>query len=192
MANDLLTALHAPLSDRAGSICELCGDTTELAPVEVGPSDLPQVDRAVLACASCQAGIEAETLEGPHWFCLQESAWSEVPAVQVLSYRLLHRSSEGWASELIEQIYMEEDVLDWARQEIADPNQAKTVDSNGTQLSNGDSVTLIKDLDVKGANFTAKRGTLVRGIRLNEDPGLVEGRVKGTAIFLKTEFLKKA
>jgi protein PhnA len=59
-------------------------------------------------------------------------------------------------------------------------------------LVDGDAVTLIKDLDVKGANFTAKRGTLVKGIRLTDDPALVEGRVNGIAIYLKTAFLKKA
>ncbi len=67
-----------------------------------------------------------------------------------------------------------------------------TRDSNGTILSDGDSVTLIKDLEVKGGGFTAKRGTLVKGIRLTDDPGLVEGRVNKMAIYLKTEFLKKA
>lgn len=192
MANDLLDALLAPLSARANHVCELCGGSADLTPIEVGPSDLPKMERAVLVCGACLAAEAAEQLGGPHWFCLQESAWSEVLPVQVHSYRLLHKVAEGWAAELIEQIYMEEDVLDWARRGVVDPNKPKTVDCNGAVLADGDSVTLIKDLVVKGANFTAKRGTLVRKIRLNEDPGLVEGRVNGTGIFLKTEFLKKA
>ncbi len=50
----------------------------------------------------------------------------------------------------------------------------------------------IKDLDVKGAGFTAKRGTLVKDIRLADDPELIEGRVNKTVIYLRTEFLKKA
>ena len=65
-------------------------------------------------------------------------------------------------------------------------------DSNGTPLAEGDAVTLIKDLEVKGAGFTAKRGTLVKGIHLTDEAGMVEGRVNGITIVLKTQFLKKA
>jgi protein PhnA len=66
-------------------------------------------------------------------------------------------------------------------------------DSNGNLLKDGDSVTLIKDLKVKGTSVTLKRGTLVKNIRLTGDAGEVEcnaEKVKG--LVLKTEFLKKA
>ena len=66
-------------------------------------------------------------------------------------------------------------------------------DSNGTVLHAGDSVTLIKDLKVKGTSVTLKRGTLVKNIRLTSDEGEIEcnaEKVKG--LVLKTEFLKKA
>lgn len=66
-------------------------------------------------------------------------------------------------------------------------------DSNGAQLHDGDSVTLIKDLKVKGAGTTLKRGTLVKNIRLTDDPAEIEcstKQVKG--LVLRTEFLKKA
>jgi protein PhnA len=66
-------------------------------------------------------------------------------------------------------------------------------DSNGTQLHDGDSVTLIKDLKVKGTSVTLKRGTLVKNIRLTDDEGEIEcnaEKVKG--LVLKTEFVKKA
>jgi protein PhnA len=66
-------------------------------------------------------------------------------------------------------------------------------DSNGNELKDGDSVTLIKDLKVKGANVTLKRGTLIKGIRLTGNPDEVDCRhekVKG--LVLRTEFLKKA
>ena len=65
-------------------------------------------------------------------------------------------------------------------------------DSNGAVLSQGDTVTLIKDLPVKGAGFTAKRGTAVRGIALvPDDAGQIEGRVDGQRIVILTEFVKK-
>jgi len=66
-------------------------------------------------------------------------------------------------------------------------------DSNGTRLADGDSVTLIKDLKVKGTSVTLKRGTLVKNIRLTDDEDEIEcntGKVKG--LVLRTEFLKKA
>jgi protein PhnA len=68
-----------------------------------------------------------------------------------------------------------------------------TRDSNGTPLSEGDSVTLIKDLKVKGTSLTLKRGTMVRGIHLTDDPAEIECRVeKIKGLVLRTEFVKKA
>jgi len=66
-------------------------------------------------------------------------------------------------------------------------------DANGTPLNEGDSVTLIKDLKVKGTSETLKRGTLVKNIRLTGDPGEIECNTKQVkGLVLKTEFLKKA
>ncbi|UTG98324.1 alkylphosphonate utilization protein [Sinorhizobium meliloti] len=67
-------------------------------------------------------------------------------------------------------------------------------DSNGAVLKDGDNVILIKDLKVKGTSAaTLKRGTLVKGIRLTDDPDEVECRVeKIKGLVLRTEFLKKA
>lgn len=69
----------------------------------------------------------------------------------------------------------------------------KVKDSNGAALSDGDSVTLIKDLKVKGTSVTLKRGTLVKNIRLTDDEEEVECNVeKVKGLVLKTCFLKKA
>ncbi|WP_193408673.1 zinc ribbon domain-containing protein YjdM [Hymenobacter glacialis] len=65
-------------------------------------------------------------------------------------------------------------------------------DSNGTLLAEGDSVTLIKDLKVKGSSLTLKRGTVVKNIHLTNSAGEIEGRAGGSTMVLKTEFLKKA
>ncbi len=70
------------------------------------------------------------------------------------------------------------------------PMEAK--DSNGALLTEGDSVTLIKDLKVKGSSLTLKRGTLVKNIRLTNSASEVEGRAGGSTMVLKTAFLKKA
>ena len=69
----------------------------------------------------------------------------------------------------------------------------ETRDSNGSLLADGNNVTLIKNLKVKGASTTLKRGTVVKGIRLTGDPDEVDckaGGIKG--LVLRTEFLKKA
>ena len=65
-------------------------------------------------------------------------------------------------------------------------------DSLGAVLAEGDSVLVIKDLDVKGAARDLKRGTLVRKIHLVDDPDVIEARVDGSVLVLKTCFLKKA
>lgn len=66
-------------------------------------------------------------------------------------------------------------------------------DSNGNPLNDGDSVTVIKDLKVKGTSETIKRGTMIKGIRLTGSPGEIECNTKQVkGLVLKTEFLKKA
>lgn len=64
-------------------------------------------------------------------------------------------------------------------------------DSNGALLADGDSVTLIKDLKVKGSSITMKRGTLVKSIRITDNEEEVECRIGKATIVLKTCFLKK-
>lgn len=70
-------------------------------------------------------------------------------------------------------------------------NIEKVLDSNGSELFDGDEVTVIKDLKVKGSSMVVKRGTKVRNIKTTDDPTHIEGKVDGSSIYLKTEFLKK-
>jgi protein PhnA len=66
-------------------------------------------------------------------------------------------------------------------------------DSNGAVLKDGDSVTLIKDLKVKGSSVVLKRGTMIKNIRLTDDPAEIECRAeKVKDLVLRTEFVKKA
>lgn len=187
-------SLEQALIDRSGGKCELCGAEDHLSAYEVAPSD-GSVDQAVLVCETCKSQIEApETMDSNHWRCLNDSMWSAVPAVQVLSYRLLHAlRAEGWPQDLLDMMYMEEDVQKWADAGIADEEEQRepTKDSNGTILNEGDDVTIVKDLDVKGANFTAKRGTTVKNIHLSENPLHIEGKVNGTTVVLVAAYMKK-
>ena len=69
----------------------------------------------------------------------------------------------------------------------------KVRDSNGAQLAEGDSVTLIKDLKLKGSSTVLKRGTVIKNIHLTDDSDEIEGRTdKVKGLVLRTEFLKKA
>jgi protein PhnA len=65
-------------------------------------------------------------------------------------------------------------------------------DSNGAVLKDGDSVTVIKDLKVRGSSSVIKRGTMVKNIRLTDDADEIEGKVEKSMMVLRTEFLKKA
>ncbi len=174
------------LNERSGVKCEFCGSNESLSAYEV----TPRTD-AVLTCNVCTEQISSGELDTNHWRCLNDSMWSEFPAVQVMSWRLLSKlENENWAADLLGQIYLDDDNLEWAKEGLSSESLHK--DSNGNTLNAGDTVTLIKDLDVKGANFTAKRGTIVRNITLADDPEHIEGRVNGTKIVLITKFLKKA
>ncbi|WP_020593019.1 PhnA domain-containing protein [Kiloniella laminariae] len=186
--------LHA----RSDAKCELCGASDNLTVYAVPPASDETAEQSILACASCQGQIEDEgALDANHWRCLNDSMWTPVPAVQVMAWRMLSRlNNEIWAQDLLAQLYLDDETLAWAQ---ADGNSGdndtdeKHLDSNGAELLSGDTVTLIKDLNVKGANFTAKRGTAVRGISLVQgNPEQIEGRVSGQQIVILTKFVKKS
>jgi protein PhnA len=188
------------LQDRSGSKCELCTSGSNLAVYNIPPDSDESADQSILLCDTCLGQIEnPETVDANHWHCLNDSMWTPVPAVQVMAYRQLNGlKAEGWAQDLLEMLYLEDDVKVWAESgmeessDSIDNEDEATVDSNGAKLDEGDTVTLIKDLVVKGANFTAKRGTVVKNISLTSNPKHIEGRVNGTRIVLVSAFLKKA
>ena len=67
-----------------------------------------------------------------------------------------------------------------------------TKDSNGAELQDGDNVQVIRDLKIKGASNTLKRGTVIKNIRLTGKPEEVECKIGKSTIVLKTCFLKKS
>jgi len=182
---------------RSGSRCELCGTDQNLGVYEVPPNSDGGPDACLLICATCREQIDTtEKLDVHHWRCLSDSMWTPVAVVQVMAWRMLTRlSAEDWARDLLEMLYLDDDTLTWAQasgNEDSDEDSIKHFDSNGAVLEAGDTVTLIKDLNVKGAGFTAKRGTAVRGISLAPNNGQhIEGRINGQQIVILTEFVKK-
>ena len=188
-------SIEQSLIERSGNVCELCGATEGLGVYPVMPGD-GSADQSIYLCETCKTQIEnPATLESEHWRCLNDSMWSQVPAVQVMAYRLLRALG---AQDQLEMMYLEDDVKTWAEAGMfttGSEQESDTVvhkDSNGTLLAEGDTVTLIKDLDVKGAGFTAKRGTVVKNIHLTDDPKFIEGKINGTTIVIVAEYTKKA
>ena len=176
------------------SQCELCGSDSDLQALAVYPHNDENADHTILACAVCKSQIEEDqSLEINHWRCLNDSIWHEVDAVKVVSYRMLKRlngAGETWAQDLLDMMYMDDATRSWAEKSPAESVVHK--DSNGVVLSAGDSVVLIKDLDVKGSSLTAKRGTAVRNIRLDpENETYIEGKVDGQQIVILTQYVKK-
>ena len=79
-----------------------------------------------------------------------------------------------------------------ARAGAADVDRVDVRDAVGNLLTDGDQVTLIKDLTVKGAGQTLKRGTLIKSIRLTGDPQEIDCRYDGIkGLVLRAEFVKK-
>lgn len=182
------------LLDRADNQCELCDSTSLLRAYEV-PSDTAR-DASIVICETCAAQLADDAeLDANHWYCLQGAIWSETDAVKVVSWRLLHKlRGETWARELLDQAYLTDDAMEWAKEGVVEASSdgPATYDTNGRQLFDGDAVTLVRNLDVKGTSFVAKQGTRVKDIRLIGDPDNIEGKINGIMLVLKTEFLKKA
>ena len=186
------------LQARSESKCELCTAADNLTVYEVPPTSNGEAEQCVLLCNTCQEQLnDTSKVDANHWRCLNDSMWSQVPAVQVMAWRMLTRlRSEGWPQDLLDMLYLDEEMLAWAQAAgdgVSEQDIAKHLDSNGASLEAGDTVTLIKDLTVKGANFTAKRGTAVRNISLVSDNAEhIEGRVNGQQIVILTKFVKKS
>lgn len=177
--------------------CELCKSETNVALYEVPPQDQPNEENTILICSKCLAQIEKrEELNSAHWNCLTEAMWSEVPGAQVTAWRMLNRlRNESWATDNLDMMYLDDERLAWAKA-TGDHENDGTVDlhkdCNGAQLQTGDSVVLIKSLDVKGSTLNAKMGTVVKNIRLVENnTEQIEGRIEGQTIVILTKYIRK-
>ncbi len=177
-------SIDKALMDRSGGKCELCASEDGLSTYAVAPKD-----EAIVLCSTCMSSIEEPASNEKHWNCLHDSMWSTEPVVQVMAFRLL---TQLGAQDQLDMMYLEDEVREWAEADMNDEKQEPTRDANGTILVEGDAVSIIKDLPVKGAGFTAKQGTTVKNIRMAPgDPTHIQGRVNGTMIFIISAYLKK-
>jgi protein PhnA len=191
--------IEKKLHERSSSACELCDSKENLQIYNVPPVST-DVEKCILVCKRCFEQInDPGKMDSNHWRCLNTSIWSTVPAVQVTAWRLLNSlRDKGWPQDLLEMVFLDDDTLTWAKSTtpgIDNVTDQKVIhkDSNGAVLETGDTIVLIKDLDVKGGGFTAKRGTSIRNILLVEDNALqIEGRVNGQQIVILTQYVKKS
>jgi protein PhnA len=188
-----MNLIEKKLHERSQSQCEISGQISDLVVYTVAPKNMESLENSLLISKNLRNQIEnPETTNADDWRGLSDSMWSEYLPVQIVSWRMLARLKKF---DLLEMMYLEEEHLDWAKATgEGDDDEAKIIhqDSNGNILKDGDSVVLIKDLDVKGANFTAKRGAAVHNIKLVwDDAHLIEGRVENQTIFILTQYVKK-
>lgn len=190
--------LENTVKERSGGLCEISGQSGNLNFYEVKPTSGNEPERLILISEKASAQIEKrEEPDSQYWEAiLPTSMWSEIPGVQVVSWRMLNRfRNESWAADALDMMYLDDETLEWAKasaDHISDGKVELHKDSNGNVLQNGDTVTLIKDLDVKGSSITAKIGTAVRNIRLVHDNAeQIEGKIEGQSIVILTKFVKK-
>ena len=187
-------SIESELNIRSKNQCELCSSTSNLGIYDVPPNAQQRIEDSLLVCSTCLAQLEKkEPLNSAHWNCLLESMWSEVPAVQVVSWRMLNRlRGESWA---IDMLYFDEEMMAWAKSTGDHENSSEVElhkDCNGTLLQNGDTVVLTKTLDVKGSSLKASLGTVVKNIRLvHDNTEQIEGKIDGQTIVILTKYLRK-
>lgn len=191
-------SIEKELQARSNNSCELCQSTSNLRAYAVPPNSDEKMDDTILICDKCEAQLEKrEELDANHWSCLNSSMWSEVPAVQVVSWRMLSRlRNNSWAVDALDMLYLSDEHLAWAKATGDHENSSDVQlhrDCNGAVLQTGDSVVLTKTLEVKGSQINAKVGTAVKNIRLVQDNiEQIEGKIDGQQIVILTKYVRKS
>lgn len=188
---------NTQLQERSSNACEICGNAGDpLQLYAVPPKEKESIENLVVLCSACLKKIRLEDFSDPHyWRFLEGSIWSEVPAVKVLSYKILDKlSAEAWARDAMDGAYLEEPLLEWANAEAAlEAEKVIHKDSYGVVLEAGDTVVLTQNLNVKGTNYIAPKGTIVRKIKLVHDNAeQIEGKINGDTIVILTKFVRKS
>jgi len=189
--------LEEIVQNRAGNACELCGSNDKLQLYKVPPQDHAYAENSIMICNKCETQIEKkEPLDEAHWKTLTETMWSEVPGVQVVAWRMLNRlRKESWAVDQLDMLYLTDENLVWAKatgDHENDGEAALHTDAHGNFLHDGDTVILVKNLDVKGTSFTARQGTVVKHIRLVKDnTEQIEGKIENQVIVILTKYVRK-
>ncbi len=190
-------AISSTLQQRSGNSCEICSATgSELFSYAVPPRRSDADENVVVLCGTCDAGVSGNDFsDADHWRALEGSIWSAEPAVQALSFKILTKlaPTQSWAADTLDSVSLDETVVEWANAEdIAAGEAVVHKDAYGAILEAGDTILLTQNLNVKGTNFTAPKGTAVKKIRLVPDNAeQIEGKINGDTIVILTKYVKK-
>lgn len=180
------TSLH----QRNDNLCELCNAENATTAYTVSPKNENDIANQVALCATCQKEIENPNASF-HWRCLEASIWNPEASVQALSYRIMqHYKNEACVSSVLNNVDLDEQVIDWAMSALE--VNAVHKDAFGNILANGDNVVLTQALNVKGTNFTASKGVVVKKIKLvHDNTAQIEGKINDQTIVILCRFVKK-
>lgn len=183
-------SINQKLKERNGELCELCNSESAVHEYTVTPKNDESIENQVALCNTCLEAIDSKETSF-HWRCLEGSIWSPEPSVQALSFRIIQNyKNEDWANNLIGSVDLDESTVQWALSafEVADVHR----DAFGNTLENGDIIVLTQALNVKGTNFTASKGTVVKKIKLvHDNVEQVEGKINDQTIVILCKFVKK-
>jgi protein PhnA len=183
-------SINIQLNERCQGICELCSTLPAIHEFTVSPRNDDSINNQVALCDSCLSAMDVKD-NGNYWRCLEGSIWSAEPSIKALSYRLLHAyRDQEWANDAIQSVEFDENTVQWALSafDIADVHK----DAYGNVLETGDNVVLTQVLNVKGANFMAAKGTIVKKIKLVADNvEQIEGKINDQTIVILTKYVKK-
>jgi len=134
-------AFEQELEKRSGSKCEICSAQEGLSVSEVPHAPKTGPDACIYVCSKCLGQFEdLQNLDLKHFYCLQDSMWSEHAPVQVMAYRLLHSlRSDAFAQGLLDQLYLDEDSLKWADLRLVKVGtkigKVKIINNNNNELT---------------------------------------------------------
>ena len=117
-----LSGFGKQLVRRSGAHCELCSAAdVPLRIFEVPPVPVePDITTCIFICDTCRNQLEKPAkIDSNHWHFLTRTVWSQEPAIQVISVRMLQylESKVDWAEEILEQLYLEPEIVNWVKQE---------------------------------------------------------------------------
>ncbi|HMR93190.1 MAG TPA: PhnA domain-containing protein [Chitinophagaceae bacterium] len=183
-------SLNAKLEERCQGVCELCSSFPAVHEYPVSPKEEEIVENQVALCEECLQQMN-QADKADYWRCLEGSIWNAEPAVQALSYRLLHFYRDAdWAADVMNSVELDENVVQWAMSAYEEADVHK--DAFGNVLENGDTVVLTQNLNVKGTSFSAPKGTVVKKVRLVPDnTGQIEGKINEQVIVILAKYVRK-
>jgi len=184
-------SLTKELSERCQNNCEICNSNSPSHEFVVSPKNGNSFNDMVALCDSCFAAVEAQDYAALKDFA-SGSIWNPVAPVQALSYRIIHGADgANEAADLAGSAGLDEEIIQWSLTAFIVAPVHK--DAFGNTLENGDNVVLTQALDVKGTNFTASKGTVVKKIKLVADNvEHIEGKVNEQTIVILTKYVKKS